>query len=95
MTKTDHYKNLWKDQKEETRKLKITVDELTTSNEKLIMLASRLSYELVRTRSRKWWQFWKFFKWNRIEDTGGVLIPIAEGWVDDNTLTKTKTNENS
>ena len=66
MTKTNHYKNLWKEQKEETRKLKIQLDKMLMDLERNMLTILNQKDELKRIRRRKWWQFWKFFKRNRI-----------------------------
>ena len=65
-TRTDHYKNLWKKQKEEIRNLTIAhermAEQIAAANHKCGLLGAKLE----RVRSRKWFQFWKFFKNNQL-----------------------------
>ena len=66
MSKANQYKTLLATAKQELRRSKIAhenlVDQLTAANHK----CGLLSAELGRIRTRKWWQFWKFFKRNQI-----------------------------
>ena len=66
MSKADQYKTLLITTKQELRQSKIAHERLV---EQLVAASHKcglLSAELGRIRTRKWWQFWKFFKRNQI-----------------------------
>lgn len=66
MSSRNQYKAYNTTLKKEIRQLKTDNEQLTKDLINTSAKAKALRVELERTRLRRWYQFWKFFKRNRI-----------------------------
>ena len=61
-TKTDQYKNLYKEQKAETALWRVSSESLTKELTQANEVISILSLRLFLLRNTPWWKIWKLIK---------------------------------